>query len=382
MRMGRELLLCGAFLAARPCFADDPRPPQLTISYLAQPAPIVQHGATELAYEMVITNFSNSRYVLNSIDARAGDARFSFAGRSLADMIVHLGAWGDPKRANDFSIEGGGSLIVFLLLDFGGSQAPDAIAHSIHVVDDKNAPHDMALAPLSVSQEKPIVIAAPLRGDWIAGDSLNNGTDAAHRRAVLVANGRAWISQRYAIDWVQYQTVDGVRTTWRGPEDKNESYFCYDKPIYSVAAGTVVQVLDGLAENIPHSGKYATPIDFDTAGGNHVVVEIAPRRYVLYAHMRPGSLRVKLGDTVHAGDVLGHVGNTGSSTEPHLHMHVDDQPSFLAGNGVPYEFASGEASGPVEANVSSPGAVRLGSIGPQQPFTDDYPAENALVTFK
>ena len=97
-----------------------------------------------------------------------------------------------------------------------------------------------------------------------------------------------------------------------------------------------------------------TPIDFDTAGGNHAVVEIAPQRYVLYVHRRPGSLRVKVGDVVQVGDVLGHVGNTGSSTEPHLHMHIDDRPSFLAGNGVPYEFASGEASGPVAANVRSP----------------------------
>ena len=240
----------------------------------------------------------------------------------------------------------------------------------------------MALAPLTVSREKPIVVAAPLRGEWIAGDSLNNGTDAAHRRAVLVEDAHAWLSQRYAIDWVQYQTVNGVRTTWSGPEDKNESYFCYDKPIYSVAGGKVVQVRDGLPDNVPHSGKYVTPIDFDTAGGNHAVVEIAPQRYVLYAHMRPGSLRVKVGDVGASRRRARPCRQTGSSTEPHLHMHIDDHPSFLAGNGVPYEFASGEASGPVAANVSSPGAISLGPIGPQQPFKDDYPAENALVTFK
>lgn len=98
--------------------------------------------------------------------------------------------------------------------------------------------------------------------------------------------------------------------------------------------------------------------------------------------MRPGTVRVKTGDAVHTGDMLGLVGNTGSSTEPHLHMHIDDQPSFLAGNGVPYEFTQGEASGPVEANVSSPDAISFGSIGPQRPFMNDYPANNALVTFK
>jgi murein DD-endopeptidase MepM/ murein hydrolase activator NlpD len=235
---------------------------------------------------------------------------------------------------------------------------------------------------LLVSDESAIVVAPPLRGEWIAGDSVNNRPDAAHRRAVLIENGHAWLAQRFAIDWVQYQTINGVRTTWKGPEDKNDSYFCYDQPIYSVADGTVVDVADGLPENVPHSGKYTITIGADNAAGNHVVVEIAPRRFVLYAHMRTGTVRVKIGDNVNIGEILGHVGNTGSSTEPHLHMHIDDQPSFLAGNGVPYEFTEGEASGPVEANVSSPSAINLGPIGPQRPFTNDYPANNALVTFR
>jgi murein DD-endopeptidase MepM/ murein hydrolase activator NlpD len=181
---------------------------------------------------------------------------------------------------------------------------------------------------------------------------------------------------------VQYQTIDGAGTTWKGPEDRNESYFCYGQPIYSVAAGKVVDMADGLPENVPHSGKYAITIDADNAAGNHVAIEIAPHRYVLYAHMRPGTVRVKTGDEVATGEILGLVGNTGSSTEPHLHMHIDDQPSFLAGNGVPYEFAQGQASGPVETNVSSSSAISFGPIGPQRPFTNDYPAVNALVTFK
>jgi len=63
-------------------------------------------------------------------------------------------------------------------------------------------------------------------------------------------------------------------------------------------------------------------------------------------------------------------------------MHINDQPSFLAGNCVPYEFTQGDASGPVEANVSSLTAVSIGPIGPQRPFTKDYPVLNALMTFK
>jgi murein DD-endopeptidase MepM/ murein hydrolase activator NlpD len=111
-------------------------------------------------------------------------------------------------------------------------------------------------------------------------------------------------------------------------------------------------------------------------------VEIGSGRYVLYAHMKPGSVQVKVGQRVKTGDLLGYVGNTGSSTEPHLHMHIDDHPSFLGGNSVPYAFASGMASAATQADVWSSGAILFGPIGPQKPFTDDYPDNNALVTFK
>lgn len=382
MVIARLVIFSCLLFAAPAAFASDARPPSLNVSFLAEPSPIVQSGQTRLFYEMLITNFSKNSYVLDTIEAKAGGTQSKFSGAALGPLILHLGT---PAPSDDLAartIPGGRSVIVFLTLDFGKSSAPDAIAHTLHVLADQNEPHDILLAPLPVVQDKAIVVAPPLRGQWIAGDSVNNRPDAAHRRAVLVDNGHAWLAQRFAIDWVQIETVNGTATTFKGPEDKNESYFCYDQPIYSVAAGKVVDASDGMAENVPHSGKYAVAIDFNNAAGNHVVVEIAPHRYVLYAHMRPGTLQVKVGDRVRSGQLLGHVGNTGSSTEPHLHMHIDDQPSFLAGNGVPYEFTEGEASGPVEANVSSAGVIHLGPIGPQHPFKNDYPGLNALVTFR
>lgn len=380
--IARLLVSFCLLLSATAALAGDPHPPLLNVSFLAQPSPIVQNGATRLFYEMLITNFSKNAYVLDSVEASAGDTKSKVSGAALSPLMLHAGVTVPADDLAARTIDGGRSVIVFLALDFGKSPAPDTIANTLHVLANKDEPHDIVLAPLAVAHDTPIVVAPPLRGQWVAGDSVSNLPDAAHRRAVLIDNGHAWLAQRFAVDWVQIETVNGAATTFKGAEDKNDSYFCYDQPIYSVAAGKVVEMSDGMAENVPHSGKYAVPIDFNNAAGNHVVVEIAPHRYVLYAHMRPGTVQAKLGDHVRVGQILGRVGNTGSSAEPHLHMHIDDQPSFLAGNGVPYAFTEGEASGPIQADVSSPTVIHLGPIGTQHPFKNDYPAANALVTFR
>ena len=92
MPSARLLVVCLLMFFATPLLAGDPHPPQLNVSFLATPAPIVQDGSTRLVYEMVITNFSNSKFELSAIEAKAGAAQFEFDGRALADMIVALGA--------------------------------------------------------------------------------------------------------------------------------------------------------------------------------------------------------------------------------------------------------------------------------------------------
>jgi murein DD-endopeptidase MepM/ murein hydrolase activator NlpD len=62
--------------------------------------------------------------------------------------------------------------------------------------------------------------------------------------------------------------------------------------------------------------------------GNHVVLDIGGGRYVLYGHLALGSLRVRVGDDVRRGQVLGHVGDSGNSDAPHLHLQVQNRPTF------------------------------------------------------
>jgi hypothetical protein len=362
--------------------AADPHPPQVVVDFTAEPAAIVQGGETKLYYELTLTNVSPFRYTLQSITARGGDSTATFDGVALQRIVAPYGKRPDKPDPKSLVIDGGHGAIVYLELDLGHNSKPATLTHELRMTDEHGASHVVSLGSEPVSDDPPIIVAPPLRGDWIAGDSANNGMDAAHRRAALVEDAHLWLAQRYAIDWVQIRKVKGEYSTFEGPESRNESYICYGQPIYSVAEGTVAGASDGIPDNVPHSGKFAVPISFDNAAGNHVVVEIGPGRFVLYAHMKPGSVHVKPGQHVKAGDILGDVGNTGSSTEPHLHMHIDDHPSFLGGNSVPYGFTSGLASGPIQANVYGSQTIKFGPIGPQKPFKNDYPGNNALVSFQ
>jgi murein DD-endopeptidase MepM/ murein hydrolase activator NlpD len=70
----------------------------------------------------------------------------------------------------------------------------------------------------------------------------------------------------------------------------------------------------------------------------YVILALGNGRFAFYAHLKPGSVRVKRGDRVREGDVVGLLGNGGSSTGPHLHFHVMNRPSALASDGLPYVF--------------------------------------------
>jgi len=196
--------------------------------------------------------------------------------------------------------------------------------------------------PATPVDKKPVtVIGAPLTGDaWQAGNGPSN--TSAHRRALIPIEGRAYISQRFAIDWVQLYP-DGK--TYKGDPADNKNYRAYGHEILAVADGVVTETKDGIPQNTPGAPSLAIPITLETVGGNHVIVDIGDGLYAFYAHMQPGSLRVKVGDKVRRGQVLGLLGNTGNSSEPHLHFDICNASSMLGCEGIPYAFASFEVLG-------------------------------------
>jgi murein DD-endopeptidase MepM/ murein hydrolase activator NlpD len=200
----------------------------------------------------------------------------------------------------------------------------------------------------------------PLQGTWYvgAGPSIHS-----HHRTV--------VAQEYALDLLQLRE-DGRRNT--GDGSKRTQFAAYGATVYAAASGKVVATVNDFEESDEDLRRAGEPLD-DYMGrvkqtqmkrlgggtraviGNHVVIAHDGGEYSVYAHLQPASVRVKVGDAVRVGEVVGLVGTSGNSTEPHLHFHVCNGPEPLLCAGIPIRFEGIEI-----ANADSVRALQTGDI--------------------
>ena len=153
---------------------------------------------------------------------------------------------------------------------------------------------------------------------------------------MAVASNKAWRTWRTWRTWVGVEAPDG--------------FLGFGQPVLAPVAGEVLAVHD--AE--PDHGARRSPVRLagyalGQAGrarrgirglaGNHVAIALAPAGpVVLLAHLRQGSARVRPGQQVEAGAPLGECGNSGNSTEPHVHLQVSDSMDGITARGMPLAF--------------------------------------------
>jgi len=207
--------------------------------------------------------------------------------------------------------------------------------------DSAALPQDetVAEARVPVRRAEAVVLSPPLpAGIWLAGDGPSN--DSPHRRALAALAGRTYIAQRFAIDWM---LVGPNGDTHRDDATRNENYWGFDQPVFAVADGEVTEVVDSIPDHAPH--VLPGTVTLANIAGNHVILRIAPHRYVLYAHLERGSVRVHPGERVRRGQMIAKLGDSGQTTAPHLHIHVADGNSVLSAEGVPWVLSSYEDLG-------------------------------------
>ncbi len=153
----------------------------------------------------------------------------------------------------------------------------------------------------------------PFDGDWVVGWG---------GRSPFLNKHFSSIDQRYAYDFI------GTPPT-----------SCIGRPIVAPAAGTVVAAVDGIADSPLGVPNNAAP------AGNHVILKHAEGEFSVLAHFMLGSVGVGVGQRVEAGAFLGKCGNSGASTGPHLHFHVQNTPFLFRGTGLPATFSNFSADG-------------------------------------
>lgn len=177
-----------------------------------------------------------------------------------------------------------------------------------------------------VAYNETFAVQLPFHGRW----KVFNG-------GVTPQTSHSWglISQRYAYDFVIIDEATGL--TYRGDPRQPANYLAFGQPVLAAADGVVVAVRNDIRDD-PRAGTGWIDVTTPDLRGNYVVIKHHEHAYTLYAHLQQGSVCVAPGATVRASQPIGACGNSGHSSEPHLHFQLQDRADFFTAIGLPIAF--------------------------------------------
>src|SRR6267154_877696 len=371
------LIVLAVFGVPQAAFARE-RGPRVEVVCPSPPMSVKLGEHKVLVYELHITNFDIMPLTLKRLevfaDAGGNQPLKVISDEALAAVMVEAGSMSGAK---DSQIIGPAKrAVVFVWIELGlDARLPGSLRHRMIFAagaagdagGGATAESTLEDFLVPVGQDAAVILSLPFEGGvWLAGDGPGN--DSNHRRSIVAIDGHTHDAQRFAIDWVK---VGPNGDSHHDGTARNENWWGYGEPVLAVADGEVTQVLDGIPENAPR--VLPREVTLDNIVGNYVTLRIASNRYVTYAHLQTGSVKVRLHDHVARGRVIGRLGNTGQATAPHLHMQVTDANSALESEGVPFIFSSFTDLGPgsdyeLDKHVSIP-------------RTDSIPGQDEVVEF-
>jgi murein DD-endopeptidase len=311
-------------------YYDDAR---VGFDHYEPPVPVKANGRTVLAYELHVTNFYPGDITLSRLEVLDPDhpqhPLQTFEGEALRKCLMNpLAA---DRRATTRKIGPLQRGVLVLMVTIGAdAPVPCRLLHKLRFVTTSErgteTTTEAAFDGVTVSTESALAIASPVgRGHWWTINVANERVDG-HRLGIAYCNGTLRFPQRYAVDFVRLNG-DGQAAIDEGK--KNTDWFGYGEEVYAVADATVIYALGFVVENEPFGQRKALC-------GNCIWLDLGDGRYALYEHMQRNSLRVKKGDRVKTGQVLGLIGNSGNSDLPHLHFSLHDAPVAMRSTSVPF----------------------------------------------
>jgi murein DD-endopeptidase len=342
------IFCCNAFLLSAPIAftenatagAAQPRPPltqSLDIRSPSSPTVVNIAGKSHLIYELYMANFNPIDITLTSVEIMDADRNIRVAYYKNSDLDARIGHPGSSSKLQDNSVIAGGThavLYFWIALD-DTTSIPKRLKHKIEFDLFRSSRRETGVVEsesLNVWAERPAILNPPLRGGpWVA--LYDPMMARGHRTSIYTMNGKARIPARFAIDWI---LLKDDATHAQGDESKITNWHGYGAEVLAVADGIVSEARDDIAEE-ELIGASQVPVRLENASGNYITLDLGKGRYAFYEHLKHDSIRVKRGDRVKSGQVVGQLGNSGSSSSgPHLHFHVSDANSTLGAEGLPY----------------------------------------------
>jgi hypothetical protein len=322
--------LLAASPAASAAFAANPSPASVTVAPNSERPCYGERQPAYLNVDFIVGNRTARDVALEEMRGYV----LSPDGEVLERRIVWQQALAMAGLGPGGTVAAGRQGLIFNPLHFNSARPGLRIRYEFDFSGE--APVAVTVVPRSCATRTRLILPVAGRVSVLDGhDMLSH-----HRRFNYLADwahaeGLIDNPQRFAIDLV---LVDSAGRRFRSDGRSNSDFLGWEHPVRAPGAGIVVGVHDGQpdndrvgSENLWHGRTWVS------ANGNYVMIDHGHGEFSLIAHMRQGSVRVHSGQRVRAGDIIGAVGNSGSSLMPHVHYELQTGASNAAA-GLPAYF--------------------------------------------